>query len=131
MSAERVPEQRRELRLAGEERADAIGVWLDLLVKLLRLPARECEAIRDELESHLRERVRDLVVAGTTEDDAVRVAVGELGDAASLAARYREARAYPRRRLKWRIESKVWTLLRSRHCSRSAMRSWGSGRRGE
>lgn len=99
MSAERVPQRPAGLRLAGSQGEDAIGVCLAGLMRALRMPADECEAIREELESHLRERVRDLEIGGMTEDDAVRCAAAELGDVSHLAARYREARAFPRRRL--------------------------------
>lgn len=100
MSAEHAPgTSPRELRLVEAMPDDAVEAWLGLLVRLLDVPASEAEAIREELESHLRERVRDLVVSGQDEEDAVRCAVSELGDAAALASRYREVRAYPRRRL--------------------------------
>lgn len=97
MSAERI--SRRPLRLAGTDREDAISTSLRALVTALRMPESESESIREELESHLRERVHDLEIAGMAEDDAVRCAAAELGDVPRLAQRYREARAFPRRRL--------------------------------
>ena len=99
MSAERASRQVGGLRLAGSPRSDGVGAWLGVLERMLRLPSREAAAIREELESHVRERVRDLVVTGMDEGEAVRCAVSELGDAAALAQRYRRARALPRRRL--------------------------------
>ena len=77
---------------------DAVTAWLDVLSSLLRLPASERSAIRDELDEHLRERVRDLMLSGRPEPDAVTAAIAELGDAAALARRYHEASHAPRRR---------------------------------
>lgn len=90
------------LRLAGAEPADLVSAWLAGLVRVLEshaIPTRDAQGVRDELESHLRERIRDLEVTGLGEDDAVRCAVNELGDVAELARRYREATSFPRRRL--------------------------------
>ncbi len=84
---------------AADQTLDPIDAWLAVLASLLDLPARERDSIRDELREHLRERVRDLVLAGRAEHDAVSAAMGELGDAAALARRFREATHAPRRRL--------------------------------
>jgi hypothetical protein len=75
--------------------ADPIAAWLDVLIRLLRVPPRERAEIRDELESHLRERVRDLMLAGHAEDHATTRAIAELGEAAQLAERFRAARNRP------------------------------------
>jgi len=77
---------------------DAVGVWLDGLVRVMRLPAGESAEIRDELDSHIRERVRDLMLVGESEPRAIHHAIRELGDAALLAQRYREARKTRTRR---------------------------------
>lgn len=99
----RVPTDSPELRLAGTgpdaADNDTVGRWFEVLERLLRLPSRESAAIREELESHVRERVRDLVMTGTDETEAVQRAISELGDAAVVAQRYREARSYPKRRM--------------------------------
>ncbi len=108
MSAERAPRTPAPLRLVGgvggvgTREGDLIAVRLGSLVEALggqRIPVRETEAIREELASHLHDRVRDLEITGMTEDDAVRCAAAELGDVSQLARRYREARTLPRRRL--------------------------------
>lgn len=78
--------------------SDPIAAWLDVLCSLLRLPAPEKRSVRDELENHLRERVRDLIVTGLSESQAAGKAVGELGDAALLAREFRAARRTPTRR---------------------------------
>jgi hypothetical protein len=77
----------------------AIDSWLDVLEKMLRLPGTQRAAIRDELAEHLRERVRDLTLAGIAEGQAVRVALGELGEAGALARRLHKANRWSRRRL--------------------------------
>ncbi|MFG0241391.1 MAG: permease prefix domain 1-containing protein [Phycisphaerales bacterium JB054] len=84
---------------APEETHDQIGAWLDRLVRLTRLPAAEAAELRDELDAHLRERVRDLMLSGHDEPDAIHRSISELGDLAQLAQRYREASRTPRRRL--------------------------------
>lgn len=58
---------------------------------MLRVPASEREAIRTELNEHLRERIRDLMLSGAAEHAATSQAISELGDAAILARRYQEA----------------------------------------
>jgi hypothetical protein len=93
MSAQRI------LKIAAGPGDDAVAAWLRVLEPLLKLPEPERRAIVDELENHLRERVRDQMLAGATESDAVRAAVAELGDAAALARRFREAGRTPLRRL--------------------------------
>lgn len=79
---------------------DSITAWLDVLVKLLRLPGPERAGVREELDTHLRERVRDLMVTGLSEVEASERAIAELGDMAGLAQRFnRAARPVARRRL--------------------------------
>ncbi len=79
--------------------ATSIESWLTVFVRLLELPAGTKQAIRDELEQHLRERVRDLGLAGETETEAMRLAIEELGSAAELAHRFKTANRPQRRRL--------------------------------
>lgn len=69
--------------------SDTLSNWLDLLCKLLRLPTAEKEEIRSELDSHLRDRVRDFMLAGLDADESARRAIDELGNAADLAERFR------------------------------------------
>lgn len=78
---------------------DAIGAWLDRLLRLIRLPSPEAAEIREELDAHLRERVRDLMLAGHDEPDAIHKSISELGDLALLAQRYREANRSPKGRI--------------------------------
>jgi hypothetical protein len=82
---------------AGPAR-DPVSAWLDVLTSLLDLPTADRASIRDELDEHLRERVRDLILSGKPDADATSAAIAELGDAAALARRYRHATHAPRRR---------------------------------
>lgn len=70
---------------------DSIDAWLNVLSALMRGPRDEVAAVREELASHLRERVRDLMLSGASEADATSRAIAELGDAASLARRFQDA----------------------------------------
>ncbi|MEL6798149.1 MAG: permease prefix domain 1-containing protein, partial [Planctomycetota bacterium] len=76
---------------------DPIDRWLDVFVRLLRVPKQDAQRIRDELEDHLRARVDDLMVTGQSEPEAVRLAVAELGETAELARQFQTA-AKPHRR---------------------------------
>lgn len=78
---------------------DVVATWLDLFERLLHVPPREARDIRDEIEGHLRERARDLMIEGVDEPEAVRRAVAELGGAADLARSFRFATGGRRRRL--------------------------------
>ncbi|MCE7974503.1 MAG: hypothetical protein DYG92_09335 [Leptolyngbya sp. PLA1] len=82
---------------------DSIDAWLNVLSTLMRGPRDEIDAIRDELASHLRERVRDLMLAGVPEAEATSRAIAELGDAASLARRFQDAIAPSQRRSRMHI----------------------------
>lgn len=77
--------------------APSIAGWLGVLGTML--PRRQAAAIREELESHLQERVRDLMVGGLAEAEATRRAIAELGEAAELASKYRALSVEPQRRL--------------------------------
>jgi len=77
--------------------AQTIEGWLTMLAGML--PGSQAQGIRDELETHLRDRVHDLMVGGMKEAEAMRVAIAEVGEAADLAAKYRALQNEPRRRL--------------------------------
>jgi hypothetical protein len=71
-----------------------------MFVRLLPGSDQERRAVRDEIESHLSDRVHDLLVEGKTESQAFSLAIAELGDAAGVAANFRAIdRARLRRRL--------------------------------
>ena len=69
----------------------SIESWLMVFGRLLQLPDKTKQAIRDELDQHLHERVRDLVLTGENEPAALRLAIEELGSAAELARRFKSA----------------------------------------
>jgi hypothetical protein len=68
---------------------------------MLSMPENQLVMVRDELEDHLRSRVDDLLITGTPEHEAIRVAVAELGETAELAKliSHAHSRANPRRRI--------------------------------
>jgi hypothetical protein len=89
-------------------RTTSVEAWLAVLGRLVRLPPRQRLAIQDELHAHLQERVRDLMLAGRDEAEAVQLALGELGETAELARRLEHAHRYPFRR---RIMHLSWLAL--------------------
>lgn len=99
----------RALRVDPSAR-DPIGSWLDVFVALLALPRQERQTIRDELEDHLRSRVDDLMITGLDEPEAVRRAVGELGETAELARAFRAA-ARPNQRRRQVMTASLFTVL--------------------
>jgi hypothetical protein len=78
--------------------SESITAWLDIAISLCRLNEREAASLREELESHLSERVNDLLVTGHNEQQSMRTAIAELGDAARFAQQYRSNRNEPTRR---------------------------------
>lgn len=83
-------------------RGDAIDLWLTVFARFLRMPGEQGRAIRDELDAHVRERVRDLMLEGLSEDEGTRRAIDELGEAADLAAHFRAAHRSP-----WRLTMSI------------------------
>jgi hypothetical protein len=82
----------------GPPAPDSVSAWLDVMVSMLNLPPGERAEVREELESHLRDRVRDLMLGGLDSEEAMARAVGELGDAAELAGRFGVVKRAQRRR---------------------------------
>ena len=62
--------------------------YMALVSRLLRLNRNQQQTIRDELRDHLEFRVADLVETGLEHNEAVRKALEEFGDAASLAHQF-------------------------------------------
>lgn len=77
---------------------DTMSSWLAGFERMLPGTAREKRETRAELESHLRDRSRDLMLAGLDADEAARRAIGELGEATEIAASYRATRVETQRR---------------------------------
>ncbi len=80
-----------ELDVTPNSTNDSIDSWLTVLVRLLDVSSNQRDAIRDEIEAHLRERVRDLMITGRSETDSIRTAISELGEVADLARRFSHA----------------------------------------
>lgn len=85
-------------RSANSPTASATVIWLDALVRSLDLPLQERQQIRLELQSHIDDRVRDLILEGTDEGEATRRALTECGEASSLASGFSEVKKALRRR---------------------------------
>lgn len=83
----------------GDSRADAVSLWLGSVARLLRLDEASRRGICEELEGHIRDRVRDLTLEGIEEREAIRRALDELGSAAELARRFQRGRGQYRRTL--------------------------------
>lgn len=59
--------------------------YISLISKLLRLNARQRAEIGEELRDHMELRLADLIAAGYSREEALRMAIEEFGDAAGLA----------------------------------------------
>ncbi|MBK9188024.1 MAG: hypothetical protein IPM33_03615 [Phycisphaerales bacterium] len=77
---------------------DTIAAWLDGCERMLPGSPRERRETRAELDTHLRDRARDLMLAGMNADEAARRAIDELGEASEIAASFRATRADTHRR---------------------------------
>lgn len=75
-----------------------IGDYLDRLSTRLRIGDPRRAEVLIEIEDHVRDRARDLMVNGLAERDALAKAIGELPEPAVLAARLTAAIKLPQRR---------------------------------
>lgn len=75
-----------------------IGNYLDRLGTRLRIGEPRRSEVLIEIEDHVRDRTRDLMVNGLAERDALAKAIGELPEPAVLAARLTAAIKLPQRR---------------------------------
>jgi hypothetical protein len=73
--------------------------YLTLISRFLRLSPAQREAIGEELRDHFESRLTELINAGKSHDEAVRLALAEFGDAAGLAAEFSHISQARRRRL--------------------------------
>ncbi|MCC6970738.1 MAG: hypothetical protein IT434_11005 [Phycisphaerales bacterium] len=76
----------------------SIAAWLHALSRRMNVPASERQAVCDELDAHLCQRVQELMLCGLSEAKATADAIEELGEADELAGRYTQAYSHPRRR---------------------------------
>ena len=77
---------------------ESLDTWLPIFTRLIKLPEAQQQAIRDEIEAHLRERIRDLMLGGMDENTALVQAISELGEAANLADRFTHAHTSQKRK---------------------------------
>lgn len=73
-------------------------MYLSMLSRLVRLNPEQRSAIADELRDHLEARLIELISAGHSREEAVRMALDDFGDAASLAGDFRKATILKQRR---------------------------------
>jgi hypothetical protein len=73
--------------------------YLTLISRFLRLNPAQREAIGEELRDHFESRLAELIDAGKSHHEAVRLALAEFGDAAGLAAEFTHISQARRRRL--------------------------------
>lgn len=85
-------------RVARLESHAVRAIWFGTFLKHLRWSEPEAQGVHEELDSHVLDRTRDLMLSGMPEDSAIQQALNELGDAAGLAHRYRLTRTLPFRR---------------------------------
>jgi hypothetical protein len=74
-------------------------LYLSLLGRFLRLKPQQRDQIAAELRDHLDARLEDLQAAGLPREEAIRRALDEFGDAASLAEHFSRLTQVRRRRL--------------------------------
>lgn len=77
--------------------------YLALLTRLLKVAPQQREQLAEEFRAHLDDRLEELVAGGMQREKAVHQAIGEFGDAASLAAELAQIAQRRRRRLIMRM----------------------------
>ncbi|MDA0659423.1 MAG: permease prefix domain 1-containing protein [Planctomycetota bacterium] len=85
--------------------------YLALLKGLLKLSNRERDAIADELQQHMDERLAELLQAKVPHDEAVRCSLEEFGDAAGVAQRFLQVDHFKRRRRIMRMTFGSFAIL--------------------
>ncbi|MEZ6049431.1 MAG: permease prefix domain 1-containing protein [Planctomycetaceae bacterium] len=63
-------------------------LYLSLLSRFLKLNPQQREEIAEELRGHLEMRLEDLAKEGHTREEAIRIALDEMGDAGELAKHF-------------------------------------------
>lgn len=74
-------------------------LYLAMLARMLRLNESQRASVADELRDHLETRLSELHAAGHSRDEAIRLALEDMGDATGLATRLSSVGAIRRRRL--------------------------------
>jgi uncharacterized membrane protein len=74
-------------------------LYLAMLARMLRLNESQRASVADELRDHLETRLSELQAAGHSRDEAIHLALEDMGDAAGLATRLSTVGAIRRRRM--------------------------------
>ncbi|MCA9040272.1 MAG: hypothetical protein KDA65_08005 [Planctomycetaceae bacterium] len=74
-------------------------LYLSLLSKFLKLNPQQREEIAEELRGHLEMRLEDLAKEGHSREEAIRLALDEMGDAGELAQHFSTIAKSRRRKL--------------------------------
>ena len=101
--------------------------YLALVGRMLRLSRRQANDLGCELRDHVEQRVDELVEAGNSPKDALRTALEEFGDAASLAAQFSAVQHLVRRR--WMMRFATLSMAGSFLVAVLAMAMWPSDAR--
>ncbi len=96
--------------------------YLILLSRLLRLNPAQRDAVADELQDHLHERLEVLIARGVSRDDAIRIALEEFGDAAGLAGEFSEIVRIRKKR--WMMRVTTGTIAATAATILMAMALW-------
>ena len=74
-------------------------LYLSMLARMLRLNESQRASVADELRDHLESRLSGLMEAGHSREEAIRLALKDVGDAAGMATRLSTVGAIRRRRM--------------------------------
>ena len=72
--------------------------YLELVSKMLRLSGKQNALLQEELRDHLEARIYELVEDGHSEEEAIRLAIQDFGDAAAMAQQFNEIAGIRRKR---------------------------------
>ncbi|MFN0058253.1 MAG: hypothetical protein ACKVX7_07320 [Planctomycetota bacterium] len=81
----------------ADHSAAAVAVWLATLARGLRVTPARRDDIVCEVDEHVHERIRELLINGLSRTEAERVTLDELGDAALVARRFTVVHTWRRR----------------------------------
>ena len=99
--------------------------YLGLLGRLLRLRTTRRTAIEDELRTHMEERFAALTGQGLEPEQAIRMALAEFGDAATLAAEFSAISRLQKRR--WMMRLTVGSIAATLVLSAAVVSMWPAG----
>ena len=101
--------------------------YLTLVSRLMRLNKSQTATIRDEMRDHLETRVSELTQSGVDNNEAVRQALEEFGDAALLANRFQTVFQLNQRR--WMMRFATFSIAGTFLAAVLVMAMWPSSAR--